>query len=411
MTKACTACSVDELNGDPRASEMFKAGTVVAAKTPRRKVLVGVTILLMAWGLAACGGSSTPSAQSCPALPAPAASSFGSVVDGLVANEMAAQGLVGMSVAIAKNGTILYSQGYGYSDLSTCQPVQPATVFQIGSVTKQFTAAAVLQLQNAGKLSIDDTVVSYLGSYAFDSRITLRMLLNQTSGLQDFHSFPDVNSWLNGVPEATVLSQIAAASLLFTPGSAYAYSNSNYFVLGSVIEAVSGMSYSDYMATNIFQPVELNSTTYARPAASASPYTSSHGPGTITDPSFNFASGAIWSNVEDLASWDAALRNGKVIPAPLFTVMVTPANVPNFPQGGASSYAMGWVKGTVVGHPFVWHNGETLSYTAFNTMFLDDGFSVSLLTNVAVTEDVPFFNIADQIIQGVCTSSATAGSC
>ena len=411
MTKASTVVSFGDVKGDLRAGEMCKCGAAVAAKTPRRKVLAAVTVLLVAWSLAACGGSSTPSMQSCPALPPPAASGFGSVVDGLVANEMAAQGLVGMSVAIAKNGTILYSQGYGYADLSTCQPVQPATVFQIGSVTKQFTAAAVLQLQNAGKLNIDDTVVSYLGSYAFDSRITLRMLLNQTSGLQDFHSFPDVNSWLNGVPEATVLSQIAAASLLFTPGSAYAYSNSNYFVLGSVIEAVSGMSYSDYMATNIFQPVGLNSTTYARPAASASPYNSSHGPGIITDPSFNFAAGAIWSNVEDLATWDAALRNGKVIPAPLFTVMVTPATVPNFPQGGASSYAMGWVKGTVVGHPFVWHNGETLSYTAFNTMFLDDGFSVSLLTNVAVTEDVPFFNIADQIIQGVCTTSATAGSC
>ena len=411
MTKASTASSVDDVKVEPRVSEVCKSCADVAPMTPRRKVLAGVTLLLMAWGLAACGGSGTRSAQSCPAIPPPAPSSLGSIVDGLVANEMAAQGLVGMSVAIAKNGTILYSQGYGYADLSTCQTVQPATIFQIGSVTKQFTAAAVLQLQNAGKLNIDDTVVSYLGSYAFDSRITLRMLLNQTSGLQDFHTFPDASSWINGVPEATVLSQIAAASLLFTPGSAYSYSNSNYFVLGSVIETVSGMSYSDYMAANIFQPVGLSSTTYARPAVSASPYNSSHGPGQISDPSYNFASGAMWSNVEDLATWDAELRNGKVIPAPLFTVMVTPANAPNFPQGGASSYAMGWVKGTVVGHPFVWHNGETLSYTAFNSVFLDDGFSVSLLTNVAVTEDVPFFNVADQIIQGICTTSATAGSC
>jgi D-alanyl-D-alanine carboxypeptidase len=324
---------------------------------------------------------------------------------------MAAQGLVGMSVAIAKNGTVLYSQGYGYADLSTCAPVQSAIPFQIGSVTKQFTAAAVLQLQNAGRLNIDDTVVTYLGSYPFDPRITLRMLLNQTAGLQDYHNFPDANSWINGVSEQTVLSQIAAASLLFTPGSAYAYSDSNYFVLGSVIEAASGLTYSDYMAANIFQPVGLSSTSYGRPAVSASPYDPGHGPGRVADPSYNFSAGALWSNVEDLATWDAALLKGKVIPAPLFTVMVTPANVPDYPQGQPSRYAMGWVRGTVVGHPFVWHNGETLFYTAFNAMFLDDGFSVALLANGAVTEDVPFFSLGDQIIQGICTSSATAGNC
>jgi D-alanyl-D-alanine carboxypeptidase len=377
-----------------------------------RKVLTTATLLLAACSLAACGGGgSTPSAQSCPLLPSPPPSSLGSVVDGLVENEMAAQGLVGMSVAIAKNRTVLFSQGYGYADLSTCQPVQPATVFQIGSVTKQFTAAAVLRLQNAGTLNIDDPVATYLASYPFDPRITLRMLLNQTSGLPDDHSFPAANSWISGVPEQPVLSQIAQATLLFTPGTAYAYSNSNYFVLGSVIEAASGTTYSDYMAANIFQPVGLSSTSYGEPPAFASPYNAAHGPGLIADPSYNFAAGALWSNVQDLATWDAALLNGKVIPAPLFTVLVTPANVPDYPQGQPSKYAMGWVRGTVVGHPLIWHNGETFSYTAFNGMFLDDGFSVSLLANGAVTEDVPFATLGYQIIQSICTSSATAGNC
>ena len=165
------------------------------------------------------------------------------------------------------------------------------------------------------------------------------------------------------------------------------------------------------MAANIFQPVGLSSTSYGEPAAFASPYNAAHGPGLIVDPSYNFAAGAIWSNVQDLATWDAALLDGKVMPASLFTEMVTPANVPDYPQGQPSQYAMGWVRGTVVGHPFVWHNGETSSYTAFNAMFLDDGFSVALLSNGAVQEDVPFFTLGDQIIQGICTSSATAASC
>ncbi len=383
----------------------------IPVKTSGREILAAVTLLLVVCGSVACGGGSTPSVQSCPLLPTPPSSSLGSVVDGLVANEMAAQGLVGMSVAIAKNGTVLYSQGYGYADLSTCEPVQPDIPFQIGSVTKQFTAAAVLQLQNAGTLNIDDPVVTYVGSYPFDPRITLRMLLNQTSGLQDYHNFPAASSWVNGVPEQTVLSQIAQATLLFAPGTAYAYSNSNYFVLGSVIEAVSGKSYSDFMAANIFQPVGLSSTSYGQPPVFASPYNAAHGPGLIADPSYNFAAGALWSNVQDLATWDAALLNGKVIPAPLFTLMVTPANVADYPQGQPSKYAMGWVRGTEVGHPFIWHNGETFSYTAFNGMFLDDGFSVALLANGPVDEDVPFFSLGDQIIQGICASSATAGSC
>ena len=114
-----------------------------------------------------------------------------------------------MTVAIAKNGTVLYTQGYGYADLSNCQAAQPDNNFQIGSVTKQFTAAAVLQLQNTGMLDIDHAVVSYLPSYGFDSRITLRMLLNQTSGLADYLAFAAAPSWVNGVSEQTVLTAIA----------------------------------------------------------------------------------------------------------------------------------------------------------------------------------------------------------
>jgi hypothetical protein len=95
----------------------------------------------------------------------------------------------------------------------------------------------------------------------------------------------------------------------------------------------------------------------------------------------------------------------------VFTIMVTPASVPNYPQGGPSDYAMGWVLGTEVGHPFVWHNGETYAYTAFNGMFLDDGFSVALLTNGAVNEDTPFLNLGEQIIQEICTSAGRARNC
>ena len=315
-----------------------------------------------------------------------------------------------MTVAIAKNGTVLYAQGYGYADLSNCQAAQPGNEFQIGSVTKQFTAAAVLQLQNAGMLDIDHAVAGYLPSYGFDSRITLRMLLNQTSGLADYLAFAAAPSWVNGVSEQTVLTAIAQAPLILTPGSSYSYSNSNYYILGSIIEAVSGITYPNYLADNIFTPVGLSHTSYLQPLDFASPYKAGPVPGAIPDPSLFFSAAALWSNVTDLATWDAALRNDKVIPASLLTIMTTPPSVPST-QGGPSVYAMGWVRGSEVGHPFVWHNGKTESYTAFNGFFLDDGFSVTMLTNTPEDQTTPLLSLAEMIINAVCTTSATAGSC
>jgi D-alanyl-D-alanine carboxypeptidase len=384
--------------------------------------LLGCLVLVLC---TACGGggNSGAAADGSPTkCPAPAASnspsgSLGSIVDGVVASEMQTQGLPGMTVAVAKDGSVLYTQGYGYSDLGTCQPIQANAELQIGSVTKQFTAAAILQLQQAGLLDIDKTVVTYLPNYAFDSRITLRMLLNQTSGLQDYVGFPSLQQYIGGVQQSVVLDAIVQAPLLFSPGAAFNYSNSNYFILGSIIEAVTSQSYPDYLTAHILLPAGLVSTFYVRPSASASPYEPGAGgapvPGRIPDSSVFFAAGALWSNVQDLALWDAALRNGKVIPESLFALMVTPAAVSAFQQSGVpSEYGMGWVRGgTPAGHQFVWHNGQTVSYTAFNGLFLDDGFSITVLTNYPVQENAPLLSFAQTLIQAICNNSATADRC
>jgi CubicO group peptidase (beta-lactamase class C family) len=335
---------------------------------------------------------------------------------------MKAQGLPGMTVAIAKNGTVLYAQGYGYADLSTCKQVQPTTEFQIGSVTKQFTATAILQLQDAGRLNIDNTVLTYLPGYAFDPHITLRMLLNQTSGLANYTGFALPPSWINGVPQQTVLTAITQAPLLFTPGAAYSYSNSNYFVLGAIIEVVSSLSYAEYMTSYIFQPIGLSHTSYLQPSTSALPYTYTFplvsgttglAPGIAPDASVFFSAGTLWSNVQDLAAWDAALLNNKVIPASLLAVMVAPpASVPVYQQAGLSStYAMGWIRDTLLGNSIIWHNGQTLAYTAFNGVSLNNGFSVSILTNVDIQGGMPIQSFAATLVHAICTSAATASNC
>jgi CubicO group peptidase (beta-lactamase class C family) len=396
-----------------------------ALRDARARVRFLLLVVLTAGLVAGCGGSgadgnadggSMPSGKAslrspfgaCPPLPSPQspAGSIGAIVDGLVANEMQSQNLPGMAVGLAKQGNLIYAQGYGYADLSACAPTQVATPFQLDSVTKQFTAAAVLQLQSAGALDIDGPVAKYLPSYPFDPRITLRMLLNQISGLSDYINdgilFPQNQTWTQGVAEPAVLTAIAYAPLQFTPGSAYQYSNSNYFALGSILETISSEAYSDYLATQIIGPSGLTHASYAQPLAGALPYTYYPTSGSVRDPiwdrSFAFSAGALWSDVQDLARWDAALLNGQVISPSLFTEMVTPPSAPS------STYAMGWARGSALHRPFVSHTGGSPGGAAYNGLFLDNGLSISVLMNAEPPGDA-LGQFVQQVLQAVCTSS------
>jgi CubicO group peptidase (beta-lactamase class C family) len=319
-----------------------------------------------------------------------------------------------MTVAVAKNGAILYAQGYGYADLGTCLQMPANAEMQIGSLTKQFTAAAVLQLYSAGTLDIDKPLITYLPTYAFDPRITLRMLLNQTSGLQDYLNFPELAQYVTGGPESVALNALVQRTLEFTPGTAYEYSNSNYFILGSVIEAVTSGTYADYLASHVLTPAGLSNTFYQRPAQSASPYEPSATgpmPGRVFDPSVYFAAGALWSNVQDLSVWDGALFGSTaVVSQSSRTLMLTPPAVPIFQSSTPDDYGMGLIQGgTLAGHPLVWHTGQTTSYTSFNGVLTDDGFSIAILTNFP-TQESPL-NLAETLIESICNSAATASSC
>src|ERR1700731_15820 len=207
-----------------------------------------------------CGGSHAP--------PPPQASSLGNGVDGVAQAAMQQQGMPGMTVALAKNGTMLYVQGYGVSDLTTRQATQASTIFEIGSVTKQFTAALIMKLQEQGQLHVDDLIAVHLPEYNFPSAITLRMMLTHTSGLADFTNFPELGDWIrNGVSEATVLTAVSQAPLEFQPGTQYSYSNSNFFALGTIIEKLTGQSYAANLDQHIIQPLGLKSTYYSLPPA------------------------------------------------------------------------------------------------------------------------------------------------
>jgi len=389
---------------------------------------VGLSVLALCAACGGGGGSSAgpspppppppPASLGCPAIPASTqpADSLAGIVDSAALAEVSAQRLPGLTIAVAKQGVVLYSHAYGYADLATCRQMQVGDPMQIGSVTKQFTAASVLQLEERGLIDLDHTVASYLPAYPFDSRITVRMLLNQTSGMPDYIYFPSLQQYaLTGGAESIGMDAISHAALLFIPGTAHMYSNSNYFVLGSIIEAVSGVSYADYLTAHVYPLAGISHTTYLQPSNSASPYGNPLNgdpfAGQIEHPSVNFAAGQLWSTVEDLAEWDDAWLTGKIVSQASIDLMITPAPVPYYqPAGIPSDYGMGWIThADISGHKFIWHNGLTSSYSAFNGVLMDTGFTVTVLTNYTVGEEQIFLPLAEKLVRTICTTPAAGG--
>ncbi len=324
---------------------------------------------------------------------------------------MQEQGILGMTIALAKNGTVMYAQGYGISDLTTRQPTQPSVIFEIGSITKQFTAALIMQLQEQGKLHVDDSLAIYLPEYHFSSAITLRMMLTHTSGLPDFTDFAQFGDWVkHGVAETTVLTTISQMPLQFQPGTQYSYSNSNFFALGTIIEKLTGEPYEANLEQHVFQPLGLASTYYSLPPGgqAAVGYTSQGSgvvPAIVWDRSAAFATGALSSNLADLVAWDNALINGKVVSPSSFKAMTT-SNGFAIPGGG--SYGFGLALSTFNHRSIIWHNGQIGGFTAETAVFLDSGFAVVVLTN---DQDADPDSIVLEIMDEVCNSRQLSNNC
>jgi D-alanyl-D-alanine carboxypeptidase len=363
-------------------------------------------VIFIVLAVEGCGGNGSPSAPPGSEIP-----SLPSIVDPLANAAISQQRIPGMTVALAKNGTMLYAQAYGSSDIATHSSTQTNTIFEIGSITKQFTAALIMKLQEQGQLHVDDSISVYLPDYKFPSAITLRMLLTHTSGLANYTTFTPYESWaINGVSEATVLSAVSQAPLLFPPGTQWSYSNSNYFVLGVILEKLSGQTYAANLEQYIFQPLGLTNTYFSvpPPGQSAIGYTlngTSVIPALVCDRSAAFAAGALSSNVSDLIAWDNALINGKVVSPASFTAMTTPVNS-SIPGGG--SYGFGLSLRTFDNHPTIWHGGRINGFTAETNVFLDSGFAVVVLTNSDAADPD---TIATEIMGAVCTSTQFSSNC
>ena len=311
-------------------------------------------------------------------------------VDNYLKAQMAAQHIPGLSAAVVQDGKIVKEQGYGLSDTAAKTPATAETVYQIGSLTKQFTAAAILTLMQQGKVGIDDPLSKYVdGTPAAWSAITVRELLNQTSGIRNYREAL-VNS-LDAAPKdytaAQVIAMADAKPLQFKPGTQFAYSNTNYHLLGMIVEKVSGRSYADYMQQTFFGPLGMTQTRMSRPGL-ALPNLAA---GTLWDgkavqgssfafsPTVDFGDGGILSCVADLVKWNAALDGTALLSAESKRLLWTP---PTLASGTATQYASGWFAAEAGSHKLLWHNGATIAgFTGAIFKFPGDRLTLIVLTN------------------------------
>jgi D-alanyl-D-alanine carboxypeptidase len=279
--------------------------------------------------------------------------------------------------------------GYGYADLASKTMVSAGTRFAIGSITKQFTAACVLLLAQQGKLSLDDKLARYVPEMPNASQITLRMLLNQDSGLHNYpntreHDWPTAGS----IPPEKIIAILKTDKPDFAPGEKWEYSNTNYAVLAYIVERVSGMPYADFLRKNIFTPLEMTSSGsgFAAQANTATPYEGSPGKFRPAQPPISldlaYGAGSIVSTVTDLARWDAALIEGKLLNAESMHALWTNGTLPN---GQPVHYAMGFVVDKIGSHREIWHNGFTPKAGGYclNAIFPDDDLFIIVLSNAS----------------------------
>ncbi len=286
------------------------------------------------------------------------------------------------SILVAKDGKLLINQGYGDADLEWNVPNTPDTKFRLGSLTKQFTAASILLLEERGKLKVEDPVSKYLpDAPAAWEKITIYNLLTHTSGIPNFTSFPDYRTteWKDTTP-AELVARFRDKPLEFEPGTKFNYSNSGYILLGYLLEKISGQSYGDFLQQNIFTPlgmadsgIDTNAAILPKRAQGYSPSPKGIQHTGYISMTIPFSAGAIYSTTGDLLKWEQGLFGGKVINETSLKKMTTPFK---------ESYAFGLFIGENGGHKQISHGGGIEGFNTSLNYYPDDKLTVVVLANL-----------------------------
>lgn len=314
-------------------------------------------------------------ARNCPADP----------VDDLVKSEMAKHQIPGLVIKIVQHGTETKTAAYGFANLEWNVPATTETVFEIGSVTKQFTAACILLLAENGKLSLDDPISRYLKKTPDNWRdITIRQLLTHTSGIKNYTGL-DGFELSRHLTQDQFIAKIGEQPLVFPPGEKFSYCNTGYNLLGYIIENVSGEKYWDFLTGKILRPLGMTTTTNREPSRilkfRAAGYDRDKTNALVNrdvDYTDLFSAGEIVSTAGDLMKWDAALDTEKILKNSSKQQMWTSGKLNN---GHATGYGFGWFLGELDGHKIISHPGSTSGFAAANLRFPDDGLTIVVLCN------------------------------
>jgi len=277
--------------------------------------------------------------------------------------ELTARGLPGIAVLVARDGKIAFQGGFGLANVETKEPVTPETKFRIGSVSKQFTAAAILRLAEEGKLTIDDPLEKFFPGFPSGKEVTLYHLLTHTSGI---HSYTSKWGFRSRIGKPILPGELIAwfrdDPPDFAPGAGWSYCNSGYFLLGEVVEKVSGKSYATYLSETFFDPLEMRDTgiykNAAPPGQMAIGYAATKGKVARAldwDMSWAGGAGAIYSTVGDLFRWNEALFGGRVLKPESFKTMMTPVKLPEDVDGLTYGCGLGMLECKRL--PVVAHDG------------------------------------------------------
>lgn len=316
-------------------------------------------------------------------------------VDNYIEKQLRQLHIPGASLAVVRDGQVVKARGYGLANIELNVRATEDTVYEIGSNTKQFTAAAVMMLVEEGKINLDDKLTKYFPEAPEPwSGITVRHLLTHTSGIQNHVAVPD---WLN-VFKTSITSETTPARnellkmffklpLEFQPGETWSYDNTGYYLLGIIIEKASGKSYWEFLAERIFHPLGMTATRNTEPQpivpnrASGYEWVNDHFENRpILAPFIAFSAGSILSTVKDMAKWDAALYSEKLLKESSLH-QVWAVTKTNDGADAPFDYGFGWFIRHYHGHHLVQHTGGTPGFSSLIYRFLDDKLTIILLTN------------------------------
>ncbi|MBV8344921.1 MAG: beta-lactamase family protein [Candidatus Eremiobacteraeota bacterium] len=291
-----------------------------------------------------------------------------------------------VSIAITRDGQVVYAKAFGDRSIDPKLPAGPNTAYDGASLMKQFTAAALALLATQGKIDTQARLSRYLPQIPHAGEVTIAQLYGMTSGYQDIGEGADDAT----VPLATRITRVAARPLLFRPGTRWNYSNTNYELIGLLVEHVSGVPYATFMKTQIVKPLQLQNWAIlgagTPPADRATSYffpTPIRGyPEPAGKTNLLGASGDILIDVRDMAAWDEALLAHRVVSAAMWRIMTTPGTLRN---GSSTGYGAGEYVTEFRGHRLIWHGGNHLGSTAENWILPNDRMSITVLCNGGLT--------------------------